>query len=121
MGRVLWVEDDAMIRKLVTAAFRSTAHELRFAENGRQALDLVGAFTPDIVFTDVAMPEMNGLELADALRGRPGLGTVPIVFVTASLQREQIERYFAHGAAAYIAKPFSVADLRAQLARMLPS
>ena len=112
MARIVFVEDDPSIRKLVQAALRSTAHEVHLAMNGREGLELIGRTRPDVVFTDVAMPEMSGIELADAMRADPALRHIPIVFVTASLQKEQVERYFAHGAAAYLAKPFSTRELR---------
>lgn len=115
MGTVVFVEDDATIRKLVQVALKSTTHAVHFAANGREGLALIERVRPDAVFTDVAMPEMDGLQLADALHARPDLAGIPIVFITASLQREQIERYFAHGARTYLAKPFSTADLRAQV------
>ena len=115
MGRVVFVEDDVTIRKLVQVALRTTPHELHFAGNGREGLALVQRVRPDVVFTDVAMPEMDGLQLADAMHADPALAGIPIVFVTASLQKDQIERYFAHGARTYLAKPFSTAQLREQV------
>ena len=121
MGRVVWAEDDPTIRKVTHSALRSTSHEVHFAANGREALELIERVHPDVIFTDVAMPEMDGLQLADAVRARPALAHIPIVFVTASLQREQIERYFAHGATDYLAKPFSTAELRAHLERLMPT
>ncbi|HZP97024.1 MAG TPA: response regulator [Candidatus Limnocylindria bacterium] len=119
MGRVVFVEDDATIRKLVRVALRSTAHEVHFAANGREGLELVARVRPDVVFTDVAMPDMDGLQLADAMRARPDLAAIPIVIITASLQREQIQRYFAHGARTYLAKPFSTAQLREQVEKLV--
>ena len=119
MGRVVFVEDDPTIRKLVHAALRSTSHEVHFAMNGREGLALVERVRPDAVFTDVAMPEMDGIQLADAIRAHPELGDTPIVFITASVQKEQVERYFAHGATTYLAKPFSTAQLREQVAKLV--
>ncbi len=119
MGRVVFVEDDPTIRKVVQLALRATPHELHFAVNGREGLALIERVRPDAVFTDVAMPEMDGLQLADAMRERPDLAGIPIVFMTASLQREQIERYFAHGARTYLAKPFSTAELREQVDKLV--
>lgn len=121
MGKVAWIEDDPQIRKLVQAALRSTPHELHFATNGREGIALVERLRPDVIFTDVSMPEMDGLQMVDAIRANPELASVRIVFVTASLQREQIERYTARGAEAYIAKPFSPAELRAHVERLVPS
>ena len=119
MGTLLFVEDDATIRKLVQAALRSSEHEVHFATNGREGLDLVLRLRPDAVFTDISMPEMDGLELADAIRARPEVAKTPIVFITASVQKDQVARYEARGAAAYLAKPFSTAELRAQVQRVL--
>jgi two-component system OmpR family response regulator len=119
VARLVFVEDDPSIRKLVQAALRSTPHELHFAANGREGLELIARIVPDAVFTDVAMPEMGGIELADAMRTRPDLKGIPIVFVTASLQRHQVEQYFAHGATTYLAKPFSTKDLRERIEQLL--
>ena len=120
MGRVVFVEDDAAIRKLVQAALRSSPHAIHFAVNGREGLELVERVRPDVVFTDVSMPEMDGLELCDAIRARPHLADTRIVFITASVQREQVDRYLARGAVAYLAKPFSTSELRAQVERLVP-
>jgi CheY-like chemotaxis protein len=117
VSRVVFCEDDPMIRKLVQAALRSTTHEVHVAENGRQGLDLIAKVRPDVVFSDVAMPEMDGFELADALRARPDLAHIPIVFMTASVQREQIDECFRHGAAGHLAKPFTMAELRVRVAQ----
>lgn len=121
MGTIAWVEDDATIRKLVSAALRASPHTVHFATNGREGLELALRVRPDVLFTDVAMPEMDGLQLADAVRAHAELAATRIVFVTASLQREQIDRYFAHGAVAYLAKPFSTAQLRDEVQRLVPA
>jgi CheY-like chemotaxis protein len=117
VSRVVFCEDDAMIRKLVQAALRSTAHDLHIAENGEEGLALIREVHPDVVFSDVGMPKMNGFELADAMRATPELADIPIVFMTASAQREQVEECFRHGAAGYLAKPFTMVELRARVAQ----
>lgn len=121
MGKVVFVEDDPTIRKMVQAALRNSPHEVHFATNGREGLALVERVVPHCVFTDVSMPLMGGLELADAIRAKRELASVKIVFVTASLQREQIERYLAHGAVAYLGKPFTMAELREHVDRYVPA
>ncbi|TMC27757.1 MAG: response regulator [Chloroflexi bacterium] len=121
MGRVVFVEDDPAIRKLVQAALRSTTHELHVATNGREGLELIQRVRPDVVFTDVSMPELDGIQLADAIRARPELAATRIVFITASVQKDQIARYMAHGASGYLAKPFSTKALRDEVARLVPT
>jgi CheY-like chemotaxis protein len=119
VSRIVVCEDDPMIRKLVQAALRSTSHELHFAEDGRQGLALIERTSPDVIFTDVAMPEMNGFELADAVRSHPALAHIPIVFMTAFVQREQIDECFRHGAAAHLPKPFTVTELRERVGQFV--
>jgi len=119
MGKVVFVEDDATIRKLVQAAMRSSPHEVHFATNGREGLELVLRVRPDAVFTDVSTPEMDGLQLADEIRARSEVAATKIVFITASVQKDQLERYAARGAAAYLAKPFSTAQLREHVQRLV--
>ena len=121
MSRIVFCEDDPMMRKLVASALRATTHDVRFAANGKLGLALITEALPDVVFSDVAMPEMTGFEMADAMRADARLAQIPIVFVTASAQREQIEECFRHGAAAHLAKPFTVSELRARVAEFAKS
>jgi CheY-like chemotaxis protein len=90
---------------------------VHIAEDGKEGLVLIERVRPDVVFSDVAMPLMDGFEMADAVRTRPKLAHIPIVFMTASGQREQIDECFRHGAAGHLAKPFTRAELRARVAR----
>ena len=121
MSRIVFCEDDPMIRKLVASALRATTHDVRFAENGKVGLALITEIRPDVVFSDIAMPEMTGFELADTMHADPRLAQIPIVFVSASVQREQVEECFRHGAAAHLAKPFTVSELRERIAQFTKS
>ena len=121
MSKVVFCEDDPMIRKLVQTALRSTSHDVHIADDGKQGLDLIQRVRPDVVFSDVSMPVMDGFELADAMHGIADLAHIPIVFMTASVQREQIEECFRHGAAGHLAKPFTMAELRARVAQFSKS
>jgi CheY-like chemotaxis protein len=121
VSKVVFCEDDPMIRKLVQAALRSTTHDVHIADDGKQGLDLIQRVRPDVVFSDVSMPVMDGFELADAMRAMPDLAHIPVVFMTASVQREQIEECFRHGAAGHLAKPFTMAELRARVAQFSKS
>jgi CheY-like chemotaxis protein len=106
-----------MIRKLIQTALRSTTHDVHVADDGKEGLALIELVRPDVVFSDVAMPKMDGFELAEAMRARPDLAHIPIVFMTASVQRQQIDECFRHGAAGHLAKPFTMAELRARIAQ----
>ena len=112
MSRMLFCEDDLTIHKLIRMALRGSAHEVTMARDGAEGLRLARELRPVAVFTDVAMPVMSGFELADAMRADPDLANIPIIFITASLQRSEVDDALAHGGVRVIGKPFTVAQLR---------
>lgn len=116
MGKIVFCEDDPMIRKLIQAALRNAPHEVHIAADGEEGLALIGRIRPDVVFSDVSMPRLDGYQLQEALRASPETANVPIVFMTASVQRAQIDDAIGHGAAGVLTKPFTTADLRARVA-----
>ena len=116
MSRVLFCEDDPAIQKLILMAMRSSAHEVSVAGNGSEGLRLAKQLRPAVIFSDVSMPDMDGFALAAALRTDPDLASIPIVFLTASVQRADMEEALRHGAARVLVKPFSVTELRATVA-----
>lgn len=107
-----------MIQKLIRAALRAEDHELHLASSGDEGLELIRRELPDVVFTDVSMPGMDGFQLASHLKADPRTAHIPIVFMTASIQREQRDEAERLGAVAVLSKPFSMADLRARLAAL---
>ena len=121
MARIVFCEDEEQIRKLIEAAMRSTAHSIELTVNGREGLAAIERQLPELIVTDLAMPEMGGFALADAVHARPGLGHIPIMFVTASVQRGDVARFSEHGAAGYLAKPFSPKALREKIDELIAS
>ncbi|HVR88360.1 MAG TPA: response regulator [Candidatus Limnocylindria bacterium] len=116
MGKIVFCEDDPMIKKLIQAALRGLAHEVHIASDGVEGLALIRRVRPDVVFSDVSMPNMDGYQLGDAMQADPETSAIPIVFMTASVQRAQIDEAMHHGAAAVLPKPFTMAGLRARVA-----
>ena len=121
MARIVFCEDDPMIQKLVRAALRDSGHELHIASDGEEGLALIRSVHPDLVFSDVSMPKLDGYQLGDALKGAPETKDIPLVFVTASVQRAQIAEAERHGGASVLPKPFTMAELRARVAEFLPA
>ncbi len=115
MSKIVFVEDDQMIQKLIRAALRAVRHEIHLASDGTAGLRLIKEQKPDVIFSDVSMPGMDGYQLGDAVKADPDLVHIPIVFMTASVQRSQIEEAWRHGAAGVLAKPFTMAELRARV------
>lgn len=117
--RVLFADDDAVVRELMRGVLGAAGALVRCAENGAAALREARTFRPDLVLLDLAMPVMDGITACRLLRADPALGGVPIHFVssrTRSSDRLAAERA---GASGFIAKPFTGDALRDVL-RSLP-
>jgi GAF domain-containing protein/CheY-like chemotaxis protein/anti-sigma regulatory factor (Ser/Thr protein kinase) len=82
-GHVLLVDDDAMVRRSVRQALEPIGWKVSEAENGRIAIDSLTAARPDVVILDLMMPEMDGFEFMEELRGRPDWQDIPVVVITA--------------------------------------
>lgn len=115
MARIVFCDDDPSVRKLVQATMRSTDHDIHIAHDGAEGLELIERLLPDAVFTDVSMPNMTGIELVEEMRTRPHLAHIPVVAITASLQRGHISELSSHGIQQLIRKPFKAGDLRAKV------
>ena len=119
MAKIVICDDDPVILKAIQVTLRTSGHELHLAADGLAGLELVERERPALVLTDVAMPGLSGLELADAIRARPHLAHIPVLLVSASAQRAELEEGYRHGAVGYITKPFRPAELRAKVEQIL--
>jgi two-component system, OmpR family, alkaline phosphatase synthesis response regulator PhoP len=115
MATIVFCEDDPLIRKLIQVAMRDEPHEFHIAEDGAEGLALIRRHLPDLIVTDISMVGMNGLELCDAVRADPALRHIPIVILSASVQRSEIEKSLLRGADGYLTKPFTLEQLRSQV------
>ena len=104
-ARVLIAEDEAIIRMMLKEEGHDVVGEAR---DGVEAVELARQLRPDVVFMDIKMPRMNGLEAA-AVIGEERIA--PVVMVTAFSQSEQIEEASRAQAMAYVVKPFSRSDI----------
>ncbi len=109
--RILIVDDDPMIRRLLQVNFRLEGFDVDVAARGREALELASASRPDIVVLDVSMPDMDGWAVMEHLREDPGTARVPIVFLTARTGQAEQERAERLGAEGYLVKPFDPGEL----------
>jgi CheY-like chemotaxis protein len=112
MATIVFCEDDERLQKLIRLIFRSTEHEVHIASDGLEAFALIERERPDMIFTDISMPGYDGFQLADTIKARPYLTSIPIIFMTAFAQRADLEEGTRHGATGYLLKPFSASELR---------
>jgi len=116
---IVVVDDEPDFCAVVSELLRSQNMVVHKAFSASEALLLMSEVQPDLVLTDVMMPEVNGLELIRRLRADPVLGQVPTVVVSALVKREEREAAMDAGADAFIPKPFSVRELRETIAAYL--
>lgn len=107
LQQILYVDDEADIREVAQLALELIGgYTVRIYETGEEALVGLVDFTPDLILLDVMMPRMDGPQTFEALRKRPHLSNVPVVFFTAKAQANELADLMALGAAAVLAKPF---------------
>jgi PleD family two-component response regulator len=104
--RVLIVDDDRMIRMLVRLLLQPEGYEVLEAENGRQGLDMAQVHRPDLLITDLMMPEVNGYETLSALRADAGFAMLPVIVLTAEADPSVERKVMELGADDYLIKPF---------------
>ncbi|HLQ31400.1 MAG TPA: response regulator [Chloroflexota bacterium] len=117
--RVLVVEDNDLNYSLVEFVLGQQGLLISRADTGQQALDMATADPPDLVFMDIQLPGMDGLEVTRRLRQNPLTQGVPIVALTALAMAGDEERVLAAGCDAYLSKPVSPVDLVAVASRFL--
>ncbi|MDP2169354.1 MAG: response regulator [Rhodocyclaceae bacterium] len=105
--KIMYVDDEADIRTIVQFALEDEEDfVLKICASGQEALDTVADYRPDLVLLDVMMPGMDGPTALQRLHAQPGLGQLPIAFVTAKVQPQEVAHLKALGAVDVIAKPF---------------
>lgn len=104
--RLVIAEDDDDIRANLSRLLRLEGYDVQAAPNGRLALELVRSQRPDLVLSDVMMPEMTGHELLQALRADPATADIPVVLLTARADRKDVREGMNIGADDYLTKPF---------------
>ena len=116
---IVLVDDDRVIQKMVGGFLERTGYKVRKASNGIEALKLVNARVPDLVITDVRMPELNGIELTSRLRGNHRTAGVPILMFSDMGEAHHALAGYAVGADDYLPKPFELAILEAKVQSLL--
>ena len=114
-GRVLVVDDSGLNRRLLVTALTGLGHEVRVAEHGRRALELLRREDVDVVLLDLVMPVMDGYSTLAAIKADARLNHLPVIMVSAVHELESVVRCIDLGATDFLPKPFSAAVLRARL------
>jgi signal transduction histidine kinase len=116
--RVLVVEDVRDMRRFLARTLHPN-HDVRVASGGEEALGMLDEWTPDLVLTDLMMPDMDGEALVAAIRARPDLADVPVLVLSARADDEMRIRLLRAGAQDYLTKPFAAEELRARVRNLV--
>jgi two-component system chemotaxis response regulator CheY len=118
-SKILIVDDSATMRAMVRGALEHDRHVVAEAPDGRAALAELEAVAPDLVITDVNMPEMDGLALVRAVRGHPRYRFTPVLVLTTEDSESMKQRGREAGATGWLVKPFHPEQLRRTVSYVL--
>jgi PleD family two-component response regulator len=119
-AKILVVEDDSSLAKLMKTRFSKVGYEVEVTDNGQTALRIARRWKPDLVILDVLLSDnVDGFEVSQEIRRTRKLATVPIIMVTARVDYDAKLAGFEGGADDYITKPFDMDDLALRVAALL--
>ncbi len=108
---VLVVEDDPTILQLLEVNFEMEGFTVLRAEDGLVGLDVARSKRPDVIVSDVMMPNMSGLEMVQELKADPDTAGIPVILLSAKAQGSDVRQGIEAGADDYVTKPFEPLDL----------
>jgi len=115
--KVLYAEDEVFLGKIVKESLESRDFDVYMESDGNKVLAAFSDWRPDVCILDVMLPNKDGFELADSIRGLDA--GIPILFVTAKTHTDDVVRGFTTGANDYIRKPFSMEELIVRIHNVL--
>jgi len=117
--RILIIDDEPHMARLASYVLQTAGYDVLTAEDGRDGLEKLAQFKPDLVVCDITMPEMDGFEVVRTLRADPRWRHLPVIMLTARGQEQDVQRAQEVGANSYLTKPFSSRQLLGEVQRYL--
>jgi two-component system response regulator BaeR len=118
-SRILIVDDTLKNIQLLGTILKKEGYQLNVANNGIRALEMVDKLPPDLILLDIMMPELDGYETCKRLKASADTKHIPIIFLTAKSETEDVVKGFDIGAVDFITKPFSPKELIARVKNLL--
>lgn len=116
---ILVVDDEPAWRTVLSRYLTRKGYDVKEAGSGAEALQRLGSFKPDLIFSDVRMPDMNGFDLLDTIKKLPKLSATPVVFCSAIDDFDAKKVAKDLGAAGYLVKPFDEDEISSVLTKAL--
>ena len=111
MRRILFVDDDPYTLETLKKATQILGHQALLASTGQEALDLAIDQTPDLIFVDISLPDVNGLDVVGWICVQPETELIPVIVLSASPAMDVAQQALSAGAQEYIAKPIRLQTL----------
>ncbi len=118
---VLVVDDDPVFCAIMQELLTSDGYEVHLAYDVHQALALLECCTPDLILSDIMMPEVDGICLVRKIRSAPAWSHIPTIVISAKAMPEDRNKALDAGANAFVPKPFSIKQFRNEITKYLPS
>jgi two-component system, sensor histidine kinase and response regulator len=111
MKKILFIDDNDELRKITLEALELEGFQVSGANCGRQGIEIAREQKPDLILCDIMMPEIDGFEVFQQLRSITATSSIPVVFLTALAERENIRKGMDLGVDDYLIKPFTLEEL----------
>lgn len=121
MAKVLVIEDDAHIWKVIEYKLKKEKHDLTWANDGLKALEILETLKPDLIISDIMVPYMDGIQILKKIKSNDELKDIPVIMLTSKAQEADIVKGLELGAQDYMSKPFSPAELILRVNKVLKS
>ena len=119
MPKVLVIENEPNVRKLMTTNLTTSGYQVLVASDGEEGIKLAQQECPDLILLDVMLPGISGWDVLTTIKTTPQLQKVPVIIMTASVQESSEDKALAMGAIGYLAKPFDIDRLLHQVKQIL--
>ncbi len=106
-SKIVIVEDTSAVREEISDILMMEGFDVYEANNGVEGLKQIKNINPNLILTDIVMPEMNGFELYEAIQKDTGINKIPVIFLSAKADKDAVERAKKMGSGDYIIKPVS--------------
>ncbi len=119
MAKIVIAEDEPDIRELIAFTLRFAGHEVITGSNGQEGYDLTKSEHPDLAMFDVRMPRLTGYDACRKIKADPEISHIPVIFLSAKGQENEIEQGISAGADEYLLKPFAPDQLTERVKSIL--
>lgn len=119
MAKILLIEDNRDLRDNTIELLELEGYSVEYASDGVKGIELAKTMRPDVILCDIMMPGTSGYEVLKHVRQHEPTSATPFIFVTASVERKDVEAALKLGANGYVNKPFETEILMAEITRCM--